>query len=469
MSNWLSNRLTPSKIKEARWVEFSTVLEHVWEEFFDPAMSRLERLRSAYTADDADLIKKIREMGDYFSFDRPRYEDRPVSLAWRRLELEYKDMELILSSVFRRHYSNLPVTWFPIFAPIDVPYGTEFQVAEGPWPERKNVPPDGWFLTSRGRLGTDYGYLLSLGLTKQTFLEKALPLLMRTKPLHIVYDGPLWYIWFDLEFNAAFPTDLLWWERDCGLYELQFSVLGSRFDYTPADVRYLDIQSALCTWERLNDCEIPFIPLSEQTWHLDYYLPEILGHDWLPTDILLAGHESENNPLILAAGIHEDKISFNIGSFNSNFTKYSDNFSKTSLQPVKPGFYGEIHATIPVLYQLQDWRLDRGISVVPDGWLTDPVIPGKEGWLSPIVCFIDNGTHFSVSIRRLEAASTRDKPTIYPINFEAQSDALMDVSEAVIDVDADFSVMGCLDRYPRFDDFPADKLPLDMPVGGIYV
>ena len=290
MNNWLSNRLTPSKIKEARWLEFSTVLEHVWEEFFDPGISRLERLRSAYTADDADLIKKIREMGDYFSFDRPRYEDRPVSLAWRRLELEYKDMELILSSVFRRHYSNLPVTWFPIFAPLDQevhPYGSLFEVAEGPWPELKNIPPTDWFLTSRGRLGTDYGYLLSLGLLKEPFLDGALPLLQRTKPLHIVYDGPLWYIWFDLPADIGTANDKLHWERETGPYELQFTVVGSRFDYTAADICHLDIQTALCVWDRDNQLSLPFLPESYNYWHLDFYLSEAFPSLWLPADTLI--------------------------------------------------------------------------------------------------------------------------------------------------------------------------------------
>ena len=69
----------------------------------------MERLRSSYLADSDDLARKLREMGDYFSYDMPREEDKPIALAWRRLELQYKDLELILSSVFRRNYQQLPV------------------------------------------------------------------------------------------------------------------------------------------------------------------------------------------------------------------------------------------------------------------------------------------------------------------------------------------------------------------------
>lgn len=558
MSNWLSNRLTPSKIKEARWVEFSTVLEHVWEEFFDPAISRLERLRSAYTADDADLIKKIREMGDYFSFDRPRYEDRPVSLAWRRLELEYKDMELILSSVFRRHYSNLPVTWFPIFAPIDVPYGTEFQVAEGPWPERKNVPPDGLFLTSRGRLGTDYGYLLSLGLTKQVFLEKALPLLMRTKPLHIVYDGPLWYIWFDLNFEAEFSTDLLWWERDWGSIELQFTVLGSRFDYTPADANYLDIQSALCTWERENICPLSFVPEYSRTWRLDKYLKEsslanwlpldvvVIGNetdknifvlvsvtssqryelfsksfqvdivneiidknqwaflqidiefnnsnynlyripfisnkwrldsylpehficDWLPTDTILIGYENDKNPFVLVA--HGVKQNFNICTEKAQLTCYWDRKHKYDLH--YPSFVihnlnNTIDRQFKLLWDNSQWQLDRGVANVPDGWLEFPVIPGSEDNVSGAVCFTDKQAKFSLAMDKSDVFVIREKPNMAPAHFYPDMQLFGGETANVFPIKADFSNSGWLDHYPRFDTFPADQFPLDMPIGGVY-
>lgn len=298
MDNWLSSRLTPAKSKEPRWVEFATVLERIWEEFFDPDMSRVERLRSNYTADDADLIKKIREMGDYFAFDLPKHEDRPISVGWRRLELEYKDMELILQSVFRRHFLNLPVTWFPIFAPQEQsahPYGSIFDVAAGPWPDRKNSPPDAWFLTSRGRLGTDYGALMRTGLSKQEFLDRALPLLKRTKPLHIVYDGVVWYIRFDLPFEGYFSNDGLWWVRESDIYELQFHVMGSRFDYLPADIQNLDIQVVPCSWKRDDAVFIAFLPSTASLWHMDWFLPEGFPWDWLPEDIIIAGNEADSH------------------------------------------------------------------------------------------------------------------------------------------------------------------------------
>lgn len=305
MANWLSTRLTPAKLKEARWLELAAVLEHVWEEFFDPEMARVDRLRSTYTADEADLIKKIREMGDYFSFDMPREENRPISLGWRRLELEYKDMELIVNSIFRRHYNNLPVHWLPLYAPIDLPYGTRFEVASEFEIATKNIAPDGMFLTSRGLLGADYGYLMTMGFTKSVFLERAMPLIKRAKPLHIVFDGMLWFIQFDLPFEAEISDLLSWAERDWGIIELQFSVLGSRYDYVRADVRQIDLVNSLdCHWDIDCPISLPFLPANSCLWHLDFYLPEGLPETWLPTDISISGNEGDEISIVLAAKIH---------------------------------------------------------------------------------------------------------------------------------------------------------------------
>lgn len=84
MKDWLIKRLTPRKKQEERWTGLAQGLQQVWEEDFDPALARLEGLRSYFGADDADLALKLREMGDYFAADMPRPEDRPIAVAWRR-------------------------------------------------------------------------------------------------------------------------------------------------------------------------------------------------------------------------------------------------------------------------------------------------------------------------------------------------------------------------------------------------
>lgn len=384
MKDWLKKRLTPKKQQEDRWVSLAESVQAQWEEEFDVSLARLENLRSYFRAHDDDLARKLREMGDYFAADMPRSEDKPIAVAWRRLELEYKDLELILSSVFRRHYADLPVIWFPLFAPIDETYGSRFQATEGPWPERKSDTPDGWFLTSRGMLGTDYGHLLSIGLLKQEYINKAMPLLLRTKPLHIVLDGLLWYIRFDIPFDVKISSEEgVRWERDCGVYELQFTVLGSRFDYTAADAHALDMQSASCAWDRTNRCDIPFVPMNGRAWRLDYYLPEGLARERLPLDTVIAGHEDATIPFTLIAGIWNDSFQLCARSFPVGNSLSREKSAKTPFGPTKADLAGETQSFISLSCQTED--------------------------------------------------------------------------------------MGRLDRYPRFDYFPADGLPLDMPIGGAYV
>lgn len=557
LENWLLSRLTPAKGKEARWTELAIALEKTWAWAFDPEFFRLERLRSSYQADDQDLLALMRQMGDYFSFDLPRREDRPIAVAWRRLELEYKDMELLLQSVFRRHYGELPVTWFPLFAPLNEPYGSCFIAAEGPWPEKKNVPPAGMFLTSRGLLGVEHGYLLKMGLNKKKFLDRVMPIVRKAKPLHIVYDGTLWYIRFDIPFEADFTSNLLW-ERDWGPIELQFTVLGSRFDYTPVDANYLDIQSALCTWERENICPLSFVPEYSRTWRLDKYLKEsilanwlpldvvVIGNetdknifvlvsvtssqryelfskpfqvdivneiidknqwaflqidiefnnsnhnlyripfisnkwrldsylpehficDWLPTDTILIGYENDKNPFVLVA--HGVKQKFNIYTEKAQLTCYWDRKHKYDLH-YPPFVIHNLNNTIDrqfkLLWDNSQWQLDRGVANVPDGWLEFPVIPGSEDNVSGAVCFTDKQAKFSLAMDKSDVFVIREKPNMALAHFYPDMQLFGGETANVFPIKADFSNSGWLDHYPRFDTFPADQFPLDMPIGGVY-
>lgn len=468
MSNWLFKRLTPAKAKEARWADLAQVLASIWEEFFDPDLSRLERLRSSYTADDADLVKKIRSMGDYFSFEMPRKEDRPVALAWRRLEIEYKDMELILRSVFRRHFGDLPVTWLPLFAPVNEVYGTRFLAAEGPWADNKNVPPEGWFLTSRGLLGTDFGRLLATGLNKADYLKQAMPLLLRTKPLHIVLDGVLWYIRFETPFEHIFKC---LWERENYGYELQFSVLGSRFDFTPADATFLDVQKSLCTWDRESFFDaVEAFPDPYPYWHLDSHLPEGFPPYWLPLDTFIAGNESRNaNPCALVAIVREETPIINAPMVNGKIATEVLSYADVNLEArfvntfIANKFY-ELAAfpkTGPI------WHLDFYLPPgFPETWLpVDTIIAGNEADAAnpcALAAIVREGIHdFRPNIKTY---CNTERSIWAGADFDAQADRY-----AQIERPYPFpfeTCQGCLDTYPLFDEIPADFAPLDMPVGG---
>lgn len=472
LENWLLSRLTPAKGKEARWTELAIALEKTWAWAFDPEFSRLERLRSSYQADDQDLLALMRQMGDYFSFDLPRREDRPIAVAWRRLELEYKDMELLLQSVFRRHYGELPVIWFPLFAPLNEPYGSCFIAAEGPWPEKKNVPPAGMFLTSRGLLGVEHGYLLKMGLNKKKFLDRVMPIVRKAKPLHIVYDGTLWYIRFDIPFEADFTSNLLW-ERDWGPIELQFTVLGSRFDYTPADANYLDIQSALCTWERDSYFDmVQSFPKDYVYWRLDQYLPEDLPEAWLPLDTIIAGNEADcKNPFRLVAVIREETPVLEVAPITGFIRKKElECFPKLKFQSrlMRGAVIDHCYEMAAFPRNKQIWHLDRYLPYgFPENWLPqDTIIAGNEAdGKKPcaLVAVIREVTH-PVNTP-IEVSSYRERANLCAeAKFEADP-VQMGIVERPCPIDMPL-YQSRLDHYPIFDELPADFAPLDMPVGG---
>ncbi len=469
MKDWLKKRLTPRKRLEDRWTSLAECIQALWEEYFDPSLQRLENLRSYFRAHDDDLAKKLREMGDYFAADMPRTKDKPIAVAWRKLELEYKDLELILSSVFRRHYADLPVTWFPLFAPVDEAYGSQFLASEGPWPERKNIPPEGWFLTSRGRLGTDFGHLLSIGLNKEEYMKKALPLLLRTKPLHIVLGGFLWYIRFDTPFEY---TGNCLWERENYGYELQFSVLGSRFDFTPADAAILDVQTALCAWERESYFDVVHsFPKDHVYWRLDQYLPEGLPEAWLPLDTIIAGNEADGkNPFRLVATIREE--------------------TPVILAPLVTGFIRKKEleifprikfrsrlvrgAVIDNFYEMtafprrQIWHLDRYLpSGFPENWLPrDTIITGNEADGANPCALVALVREVTQPIKTpIEVSNYRERAIFCQgAEFEAEP-----VQTGIVERPCPIDVplyQPRLDHYPNFDECPADFAPLDMPVGG---
>lgn len=290
--DWLYKRLTPSKRKVARWTELATAVETIWEEYFDPELSRLQRLQSAYEMDEADLNKKMREMGDSFTCDTPLVINKPLSLAWRRLELQSKDTEDIISSIFLRNFAHLPVTWFPIFAPIDQEYGSYFETYGGLSEDAdKNVPPDGMWLTSRGVLGIGKLEMYQEGMVKSDLRTQAISLVESAKPLHIVFDGLLWYINFDLSFSAEANAT---WDTE-SQYFMFFTTVGNNFGIPRIGTdgeTVLDMSTMSFSSKGIRQIAFPFV--KEGAWRQHNFLPEGLGFrhvgldGFLPLDLNIA-------------------------------------------------------------------------------------------------------------------------------------------------------------------------------------
>lgn len=213
MDKWLQSRLTPAKQQNARWLGFAQVLEKIWESDYLPYLDRYQRMKSSFQADDQDLAKLIAQMGDYFSYDTPQEESRAIALAWRRLELEYKDLELILSMALRRHFGSLEIEWIPLYAPKDKPYGTEYleydPILEAD--RNKNAPPQGYFLTSRGCVAVNRLTLFQNNYLKDSVREDAIAVIKRVKPIDRIFENLIWYITWPLIFDEVDWSDS-WWD-----------------------------------------------------------------------------------------------------------------------------------------------------------------------------------------------------------------------------------------------------------------
>ena len=469
MESWLKKRLTPAKAKQARWTSLAEALEELWGSYFDPALSRLERLRSSYSADDEDLAHKLREMGDYFTYDLPKAEDRPVTLAWRRLELQNKDLEYILKSVFRRHFGHFPVYWLPLFAPKGEPYGTSFIPFEGleDAPE-KNLPPEGMFLTSRGVLGVDRAGLYAGGMDKADFREKAFPLIKRTKPLHIVFDGCLWFIRHDLPFKS----DLTLERVTDDYFSLLFSTIGGRFDMTAGDEKNLDTSTLGLERETEHrHLALPFIPTDFPTgWRLDLYPPDGLPEGWLRLDTAIPGFEGMT---VIPAGVvlreREKSFSFYWENAAHSIQKNTQKRVHTEFSALlKSSGEDERRLAMSFFPQKSDWHLD---ALLREGF-SENLAP-----LDLILPYIENGPF--VPIHRLHSENFRR--TSFSWTASKSAVRQIDRHSSSVDFCANVAVghssvsfveiphpdhLPSLDQQPLFDEIPADFMPVDYPYGG---
>lgn len=435
MADWLKKRLTPAKRADSRWADFASALEKIWELFFDPAYSRLERMRSSFRADYADLAKKMREKGDWFSLDLPPSVARQVILPWRELELDYKDMEDVLTLAFKRYFGNIESGWLPLYAPKDKPYGMEFMPPDLVYRKasEKNIPPEGWFLTSRGVLGVNLNTIYPRGILKATYMEKAIPLIKRTKPLHIVYEGMCWYIFYYINV-PQFPVDAHWvresGDKTSGWNEIPFAVYGTRFDFTPADERKLDAGHFLIN-EIEHEDRIP-IPYTIAKWHTDFYLPA-----WL-CDAVMPGTEGEDAP----GALFGDKIwVFDLHMLHPSLLINTEKEYSPSL-----------------FYQA---NIENRNPVSETSWN----FPYQKQILS---CKTDIDQLFNVDFDA-QFDTNSEKIFSFPdMTFNPDFDSGISQTIDNLQIEAFPYHRDRLDRYLCFDDCPADSFPLDMPIGGKY-
>ena len=148
MIDWLKKRLQTAKRNVQRWIDLAEALQEYWEDEFDSEAERLFNMRSIYTASYADLNRIMDGLGDYFSPYIGAEENKPIQIAWRRIELQAKETESLLQMALRRKFLGLDISWIPLYHQKTADYGTAFvrlsDIAAGSESDH--------FLTSRGKI-----------------------------------------------------------------------------------------------------------------------------------------------------------------------------------------------------------------------------------------------------------------------------------------------------------------------------
>ena len=218
ISGWFANRLTASKQKSEMQLGMASIVEDMFIAIVEPILSRLSDRKSFFTMADTDLDTRIDEMGQFFTIRASDASSKPMLLQQRLDEIHFKGTSRPITQTFYREFNGVPVTWQPMYAPVDVTkwaYGTRL-IAENNLDAIGDAYGD-LFLTSRGVISIPYSDLVAIiqsgknpaittvaevteeALTK--FKQVAAPLL----PLHIVFDGLQTLI--DWEFTE--PSDEL--------------------------------------------------------------------------------------------------------------------------------------------------------------------------------------------------------------------------------------------------------------------
>jgi len=215
--NWLQNRLSPVKRDTDRWVELAQAIETFWQENFDGSSERLDSLKSIFLASRDDQLLILSELGKYYDIDLPD-SNIPLAVIQRRMELFQKDTLVPLTESLKRACPGIRTEWRPLFARHDKDYSDrEFYtqaelIRNGHESWLSNAPArlDGsWVVSSVTDVILDtHCYMISRGKvlidesnidnpeTIESTIRERLTLIL---PLHIVFEGVIWYLSVELD------------------------------------------------------------------------------------------------------------------------------------------------------------------------------------------------------------------------------------------------------------------------------
>ncbi|HBT4785491.1 TPA: hypothetical protein MB364_000789 [Klebsiella variicola subsp. variicola] len=195
-NNWLKERLPKAKQDSNLWSAFTDALQEMWNETVEPTLARISNRKSFFTMNSDDMDTRIAEYGRFFVIPEKDKSRRPMLLTQRLDEIHFKGTTRPIEQTFWREFGEMPITWEPLFAPVDLqktPYGQFLATAREV--EGAQATYGDFFLTSRARIVLDLNLLYerygtegrdeAIRHVQDNFASTIAPLI----PLHIVFDG----------------------------------------------------------------------------------------------------------------------------------------------------------------------------------------------------------------------------------------------------------------------------------------
>lgn len=331
IKNWVKDRLVKDKANSELWAGFADAIQSVYEDVIEPTLTRITNRKSYFTMDKDDLTVRMSEYGRFFVVAETTDTSRPVLLAQRLDEVHFKGTDKPITSTFWREFDNLPVTWQPLYAPIDqekAPYGSFFTTKYGVEVAKENYGE--FFLTSRAQISLSLNELYErFGYVEQTeavnsLLAKFDKIIQPLLPLHIVFDGVSLFISFELTADAD-----------------RIKLVSMGIDYT-AKMTYSDLQSEInaLRMSTQHAYTVPAEPITEtrlverydifpaDAWWNDYRSKP----DAEPAPIVIADASSDTRARLFSDG-GTDYIAIQKGSFQGVTAINTDTTTVTTAFP----------------------------------------------------------------------------------------------------------------------------------------
>lgn len=485
--DWLVERLTGSKKGSPRWVELAAALEEYWNDHFFDDLQELENSKNIFTANSNQLDRIVSEQGDFFDVALPIDDSgKRLGIAWRREEIHKKNTSFPINSVLNRNFNGLPATWQNVYAPVTGEYDrlslyTEYEL------KLLDRNLDDYWLTSRGRLLVDLNHMKKIGMSKDEFLLVARREIERVRPTHIVYDGELFILTVEFDYQPL----------KTGFNRQTLKPLGSRYDYfltsrfdeQAADVPCLDESPLGLSKDRTTREPIAeFKNFDGQPWSLD--LTVDLGDRQVPIagvegDVLSSVRSIKSTSKVVAIALNKNSTTAGVTEIIKNIMlgydlSYQFDGHPADIVPVDDPIHALSKTTMRTAvaaFQLGcKWSLGQVID------LGDRQIPvtGIDGdKLTPLQQTKMHSKGITVRLKKSTSTCTSTNAYSKYMNFDLApafddfpSDSIGTdrpihwVSKSVAKPEHEVRALAVINDNPMlgFDEIPADFAPLDTPL-----